>query len=57
MEATEVRVDERPAPPAVAPGDEAGQVIVLDVAEGPDEALYALVDTDLGLLLVTLPLD
>lgn len=56
MQTHEVRVDDRPVAPAVAPGDEAGQVLVLDVAEGPDDAVYAMVDTDLGLVLVTLPI-
>lgn len=49
---TTVRVDPRPTAPPVAPGDEAGSVLVLDVAELPD-GLVALLDTDTGLRLVT----
>lgn len=46
-----VQIDPRPTAPAVAPGDEAGQVLVLDVAVDRDGGLVALLDTDLGLIL------
>lgn len=52
---TAVRLDERPTPPPVAPGDEAGQVLVVDVAVDVDGSLVALVDTDAGLILATVP--